>query len=249
MDRVPPDDRHAPEAGDPAPRHLTREMLLDGGLADIIAATTPGARVLTDAERHASIDAILAERPEHGAGLWVFAYGSLLWNPIVDMVGRRPVSVAGWHRAFCLRTRAGRGTPKQPGLLLGLRRGGACEGAVLRLAEAGLEIELDVLWRREMVTAAYTPRWVEMTDGAGAPIGHAVAFTIDATSPNYVDLPEPEVVRTLAVARGPLGTCAEYLFRTRDGLGRLGIHDQALERIAEQVTQLLAPGGQAAPAT
>ena len=239
------------DAPPPAPR-LTRELLLGGGLAEIVARASPNVRVLTDAERRASLHAALAARAEHGDGIWLFAYGSLIWNPIIRITEQRPAEVHGWHRAFCLATRAGRGTPDNPGLLLGLRPGGTCAGAVLRVPEERLEHELDVLWRREMVTASYTPRWLTAEDAAGAPLGAALAFTMDDTSHAYAgDLPEAEVVERLATAGGELGTCAEYLFRTCEGLHRMGIRDPALERIAVLVAarQAARAASQAAPAT
>lgn len=228
-------------------------MLLGGALADMIARANPNVRVLTDAERRASLHAALAERPEHGDGVWLFAYGSLIWNPTLRVTAQRPALARGWHRAFCLATRAGRGTPENPGLLLGLRLGGSCCGAVLRVPEDGLEHELDLLWRREMVTGSYTPRWLTVEDMDGAPRGRALAFTIEDTSHGYAgDLTEDAVVERLATAGGELGTCAEYLFRTCEGLHRMGIRDPALERIATLVAARQAArraDSQAAPAT
>jgi cation transport protein ChaC len=240
-----------PEPQDDTPR-LTREMLLGGGLADMIARTSPQVRVLSEAERRASLHGVLAHRPEHGSGVWLFAYGSLIWNPTIRITQERPAVVHGWHRAFCLATRAGRGTPDNPGLLLGLRPGGHCAGAVLRVPEDELEQELDLLWRREMVTGSYTPRWLPAEDEGGKPLGRALAFTIDRNSHGYAgDLPETEIVERLATARGELGTCADYLFRTCEGLHRMGIRDPALERIAALVYARLAgrQSAQAAPAT
>ncbi len=238
----------------PAPPRptLTRELLLDGRLADMIARAAPEVRVLTEAERRASLHAILAARPEHGSGIWLFAYGSLIWNPTIRLTAQLAARVHGWHRAFCLATRAGRGTPDNPGLLLGLRPGGECRGAVLRVPEDGLEHELDVLWRREMVTGSYTPRWLAAEEADGTALPPALAFTIEDTSHGYAgDLPEAEVVERLATAGGELGTCAEYLFRTTEGLRRMGIRDPALERIAAlvQARQTARETAQAAPAT
>lgn len=236
----------------PATPRLTRELLLDGRLAEMIARASPNVPVLTEAQRRASLHAALAQRSEHGDGIWLFAYGSLIWNPTIRVTAQRMATVRGWHRAFCLATRAGRGTPENPGLLLGLRPGGHCAGAVLRVPENGLEEELDVLWRREMVTGSYTPRWLAAEDETGAPLGTALAFTIEDTSHGYAgDLTEEDVVERLATAGGELGTCAEYLFRTCEGLHRMGIRDPALERIATLVSarQAARAAAQATPET
>jgi len=224
------------------PLALTREFLQRGDLPALIARLMPDVRVLTDAERAASLHAMLAARPEHGDGVWLFAYGSLIWNPTIHYRARRLARAIGWHRSFCLNVRAGRGTPQNPGLMLGLKSGGACTGAAFRIEEPLVEQELDLLWRREMVADGYVPRWVTIEDADGQEIGAAIAFTINPDGPSYCgDLPEAEVVRRLATARGGLGTGAEYLFNTRDGLRGLGIRDPFVERLAELVSAELKP--------
>jgi cation transport protein ChaC len=225
------------------PRHaLTRDFLLDAGFAAMIRRAMPDAVLLTDAERAASIRAILDARPDHGDGLWLFAYGSLIWNPTFHYRARRVAGVAGWHRAFCLASRGGRGSPDNPAMLLGLMPGGACTGAAFCIDETVLEGELDIIWRREMVTAAYIPRWLAVVDDAGKPFGAAVTFTINPDAPTYAgDLPEAEVVRRIATARGRMGTAAEYLFNTRDGLHGLGIADAFIDDMARKVEAVLLP--------
>jgi glutathione-specific gamma-glutamylcyclotransferase len=221
------------------PRHrLTREFLLDAGFAKLIRRALPGALILDDEERRASLHAVLATREEHD-GVWLFAYGSLIWNPTFHFSGRVAGRIEGWHRAFCLAARGGRGTPENPAMLLGLMERGECAGAAFRIAEAVLEHELDLVWRREMVTAAYVPRWVALTDSGGHPLGKAITFTINPEAPTYAgELPEEEIVRRIATARGPMGTCAEYLFSTRAGLHSLGIADPLIDTIAAKVEAL-----------
>jgi cation transport protein ChaC len=215
---------------------LTREWLLSGELETTLRAMHPDMHVLTAAERAESLDAVMAQRPEHGQGLWVFAYGSLIWNPTMHITERRLARVDGWHRSFCLATRSGRGTAETPGMLLGLEAGGQCEGAVLRVAEEHLAQELDILWRREMVADGYIPRWLDVCDPNDEVFGAAIAFTINPQGPNYVgDLAEPELIRRLAYAHGRLGSGADYLFNTRDGLRHMGINDALLEHLGAAV--------------
>lgn len=214
---------------------ITRDMLRDGGIEQLIG-DIPGLRVLTEQERAASLAMLMARRPDRGHGAWVFAYGSLIWNPAIHYVERRFARIHGWHRSFCLSTLAGRGSPDLPGLVLGLDRGGACAGAAFLVAEDKLDEELAILWRREMLSGSYRPRWVTARDAAGAPVGHAITFTIRREGTWYAGgLAEDEVVRRLAGARGRLGSSADYLFQTRDGLRSLGITDRRIERLAAQV--------------
>jgi cation transport protein ChaC len=222
---------------------LTRELLMSGGLAERIAKLYPDFRMTSDEERAASLAAILRDRPEHGSGVWLFAYGSLIWNPCVEISERRLARALGWHRAFCLSVRMGRGTSQAPGLMLGLRPGGESVGAVLRIAEEHVQHELDLVWRREIIGDGYIPRWVEVEDIGGASLGHAIAFTVNPGGPAYVDLPEDEVVQRLATAEGRLGTARDYLFRTRDGLRAMGINDPFVESLSERVTEKLQAQG------
>ena len=127
----------------------------------------------------------------------------------------------------------GRGTPENPGLMLGLAPGGGCSGVALRVAEDMVAEELDILWRREMVAAGYIPRWVPIhAPDTGAALGQAIAFTINPEGPSYCgDLDEVEMVRRLATAAGQLGSSREYLFNTHDGLLQVGITDPFLARL------------------
>ena len=215
---------------------LTRAMLEDGGLLRMIAQTSPGLPILSAEERAASLAATLAQRPAGVDGVWLFAYGSLIWNPALAFAERQLARVHGWHRAFCLSTVAGRGTPDIPGLVLGLDRGGACTGAAFRVAEADVQTELPLLWQREMLSGSYAPRWVPVRDATGALFATAIAFTIRRDGPYYTRRMERSaLVARLATAGGALGSCADYLLQTRDGLRSLGIRDRWVERLAEEV--------------
>ena len=215
---------------------LTRDFLREARFADMIRRALPTARLQTDDERAASLREVLAARPERGDGLWLFAYGSLIWNPTFHYRTRRVARIAGWHRAFCLAARGGRGTPDNPAMLLGLMPGGFCTGAAFRIAEDALEHELDLVWRREMITDAYIPHWVPVQDEHGEAFGQAIAFTINPDAPSYAgELAEAEIIRRIATACGPMGSCAEYLFNTREGLHRLGIADPFIDDLAQKV--------------
>jgi cation transport protein ChaC len=210
---------------------LTREALRDGWLQRLVAAAN--VRVLSEDELRASRAAVLACHPDN-ADVWLFAYGSLIWNPAFRFVERRVGQVHGLHRRFCLWTALGRGSPDQPGLVLGLDRGGRCRGVLYRIAAADVEAELDVVWRREMVTGAYRPRWVRALGAAGSV--NALTFVIERRHERYAgNLGEEQLVRTLATARGALGSCADYLFATTAHLEQLDIADAALQRLCAAV--------------
>ena len=214
---------------------ITRALLEAGGIDAMVARSAPELRLLTPEERAESLRQTLAARPP-GEPVWLFGYGSLIWNPAIHFAERRAAVIHGWHRAFCLSTKAGRGSPKQPGLVLGLDAGGECAGIAFRLHEEELETELALLWRREMLAGSYVPRWVDLFDKAGARYGKAIAFTINTAADQYTGkLAKEAVITRLATAAGELGTAADYLYRTCAGLRAEGIPDADLENLEQAV--------------
>ena len=95
--------------------------------------------------------------------LWVFGYGSLMWEPGFEFEAAAPALLRGYHRAFCIYSTRNRGTEQQPGLVLGLNRGGACRGMVYRVAASHVNATLDALWLREMGRHTYIPRALPVT--------------------------------------------------------------------------------------
>ena len=151
-------------------------------MREIYAAELDPARTLSDVQLSESLTATLAAKPK-GAGWWVFAYGSLLWNPLFPVAEMRPGTLSGLHRRFCLWSLASRGTRDRPGLVLGLDRGGACCGVVMRLPAMLAIDELHLLWRREMVVGSYRPTWVKVrTDGRDIV---ALTFIVRRDHPQY----------------------------------------------------------------
>ncbi len=213
---------------------LTRESILDGTLhATVRAVLGPNVRITTDAERAAQVQAILARAPRPGR-VWVFAFGSLIWNPAFHFVERRTARIHGFHRQFCLWARAGRGSPERPGLMLSLESGGSCTGVAYRLARRAAATELDVIWRREMFTMAYRPVWTSARTSKGAePV---IAFSANRAHERYAPGLDDEVVaRYLATGAGVMGRCCDYLFDTVEHLRRLGIRDRRLEALEAKV--------------
>jgi len=142
--------------------------------------------------------------------------------------------VYGFHRRFCLWTPLGRGTPENPGLMLGLDRGGCCRGIVYQISPDLVQPELLLLWRREMVVGSYIPRWVKVTTSERSLF--AIAFLIDRSRSSYAgNLDMATTVQTLATAQGELGSSVDYLNQTIVGLAQAGIYDQGLLNLQQQV--------------
>jgi cation transport protein ChaC len=197
----------------------------------------------TETEWNAIVREMLATRPD-GRDVWIFAYGSLLWNPAVEHVEERAGVVPGWHRSFCIRMRDWRGTVDQPGLMMGLDRGGQCRGMTLRLAEDTVEAQLGKLVRREMpVRPSSKPfthgyRWLQVQTSQG--LVRAIAFVVNRKGGNYMGgLTLDETAGILARACGHAGSCAEYLHNTISQLEALGIRDRNLWRLQSLVADKL----------
>jgi cation transport protein ChaC len=172
--------------------------------------------------------------------LWVFGYGSLIWNPEFEFDRRVPARVYGYHRKLCLRSVQNRGTPECPGLVAGLDQGGSCAGIAYRVPADSVRAQFSRLWEREMFMGSYSPRWLHMRRldrDAGLT---ALAFVVRRDAPNYCGrLAENEVLDVLARACGRFGTSLDYLLRTVEGLRAVGLADPHLERLAHRAQRLL----------
>ena len=197
-------------------------------------STTP---LLTKEEMATRLDAFLAE---HGAGdLWLFAYGSLIWNPDLDFAERRIATLRGWHRRFCIWQRRWRGTSERPGLMLALDRGGSCRGVVYRIA-VPIGEKIMRVWERETIGDAYRPLRLPLDTDGGGPVT-ALTFVINRDGPRYAGrLKDEEIAGYIANACGNMGPSAAYLLDTVAHLEALGIHDRYLWRMQELVAERMA---------
>jgi cation transport protein ChaC len=89
--------------------------------------------------------------------LWVFGYGSLLWNPGFPVAETRVARLRGWHRSFCMSSIHHRGTPERPGLVLALdlAEGAHCDGLGFRVEARYAAQTIDYLRERELISSAY----------------------------------------------------------------------------------------------
>lgn len=209
---------------------INRERLLDGSLLMAFRAGAPaGTRIRTDAELDESLAQALAGH-DRDADVYLFGYGSLMWNPAFDHDGEHRALVRGWRRRFCLRSVFGRGSTTDPGLMLALDRGGACNGVAFRIAAAKAEHELRLVWRREMLSGVYDARWLAGSID-GRPV-RVLTFVANRQHERYIDeIAVDEAARLIATGRGSLGTCRAYFDAMIDAMRRMGIRDVAMERL------------------
>jgi len=194
----------------------------------------PGSRYFTDAEYEAAATKLVEQAPL--GPFWVFAYGSLIWKPAIATTDHRRAVAHGWHRSFCLRLTRWRGSPAQPGLMMGLKRGGRCKGMVHRIADDDRQNLLVRLLHREVGNDKHLTgvRWINVDTERGKV--RALTFWAEPIGiENWVDLPLPEVAQVLARACGHIGSGAAYLFHTVSKLDELGIRDRNLWRLQRMV--------------
>ncbi len=167
--------------------------------------------------------------------VWVFAYGSLMWRPDFEFIDDACARLFGYHRQLCLWSVCYRGTPRNPGLVLGLERGGSCNGRAFKIPHHNCSDVYDQLHEREMITGAYEAVFkpVHLSDGR---IVDALTFIARPGHPQHSpDLGHGDIVKLVRQANGQFGSNRDYVLNTAKQLKAMGIHDRTLWHIAKQL--------------
>ncbi|HEY6655300.1 MAG TPA: gamma-glutamylcyclotransferase [Methyloceanibacter sp.] len=173
------------------------------------------------------------------AELWVFGYGSLMWRPGFPFAESAPALLKGAHRALCVYSVVHRGTHAQPGLVLGLDRGGGCRGVAFRVASGAETDTLAYLREREQVTDVYVEavRPIRLLDGSGRVL-KALTYLVDRNHAQYAgDLSLEEQLRMVRGGKGQAGGNVEYVMKTLRHLEETGVQDPLLASIAAHLTE------------
>lgn len=206
---------------------LTREALIDGSYLGTLAM--PAAIAWSEAELERSLDAMLEVRPS--GALWIFGYGSLIWKPLIAFDAHETATLEGWHRSFCIRSIAARGTVAQPGRMLALESGGQVQGVAFRVPEARAVAELRLLWAREMCSGVYRPLWTPVTLAGGEAVA-AITFVANPLQALYeADATVQTVARIAARAAGVWGPNADYIHALDKALTERGLEDPYVKAI------------------
>jgi glutathione-specific gamma-glutamylcyclotransferase len=174
-----------------------------------------------------------------GTPFWIFAYGSLMWNPSFTWDARHVATIRGYHRSFRVWSRINRGTPENPGLVLTLECGGSCRGLVYRIAPDLVHEQMHLIWKREMNYGSYRPKWLNCIVGDESI--RALAFTVNRECSGYTGhIPIEVMVEAIASAAGRYGPAHDYLFKTSETLHSHGIRDSRVEQLTGLVKARIA---------
>lgn len=174
------------------------------------------------------------------APLWVFGYGSLMWNPGFEYAERVLATLPGYARHFCMWSIHHRGTPEHPGLVLALDpyEGEECHGLAFSVRPALKAKVLDYLRERELVSSAYLETFLPLDLADGRRV-EAVVYVVDTDHVQYTGrLPLERQAEVIAGAVGGRGPNTEYLYNTQTHLAELGIEDDDLRWLAERVRSM-----------
>jgi glutathione-specific gamma-glutamylcyclotransferase len=175
--------------------------------------------------------------------LWVFGYGSLMWNPGFEHDHREVALVHGLHRRLCVGSIRYRGTPESPGLVLGLDLGGSCRGYAYRVGADSKHAVAGYLEERELFNDAYQPVFVRTRLAASGRRIFALTFRVRRDHPQYTPpMDDRLLAERIARCRGQTGCNPEYVFNTVSELRRMGFEDGALMRVVRHLETLVAPG-------
>ncbi len=179
---------------------------------------------------------------DYSKPLWVFGYGSLIWNPGFPVAEKAVARLDGFHRAFCMTSIHHRGTEDNPGLVLALDqwKGACCDGVAFRVA-AGAEREtVAALRERELISSAYVEEQVTLFLRDGRQVA-ALAYVIDRDHVQYCGgMALEDQAQIIAQAVGGRGPNTEYLYNTAQHLAELGLADADLDWLSARVRALTA---------
>lgn len=174
--------------------------------------------------------------------LWVFGYGSLIWNPDFPVAERYLARLRGYRRSFCMSSIHHRGTEEAPGLVLALdpAQNAFCDGVAFRVSPGQEEATVEALRERELISSAYLERQLEISLPDAATVT-ALTYVVDTAHGQYCGaLSLEEQARIIAHAVGGRGPNDEYLVNTAGHLHDLGIADADLDWLVARVRHLKA---------
>lgn len=163
---------------------------------------------------------------------WIFGYGSLMWRPGFDYLRSEPALAHGYHRSLCVYSFVHRGTPEEPGLVLGLDRGGSCHGMAFAVEPEKWADTIAYLRAREQVTSVYIEKQKTIRLIQSGRHVEAITYVVDRAHRQYAGvLSDDELLTHVRRGQGVSGRCMDYVMNTVAHLREMKLHDPRLERL------------------
>ncbi|CAF2036347.1 gamma-glutamylcyclotransferase 2-1 [Brassica rapa] len=183
--------------------------------------------------------------------LWVFGYGSLIWNPGFDFDEKLIGYIKDYKRVFDLGCIDHRGTPEHPARTCTLEEstGAICWGAAycVRGGPEKEKLAMEYLEGRECeydsktLVEFYTE--TDTTKQSKPILTGVIVFTStpDKLSNKYYLGPAPleEMAMQIATASGPCGNNREYLFKLEKAMHDIEHEDEYVIELANEVRKHL----------
>ena len=155
-----------------------------------------------------------------------------MWRPGFAHAGGEAAQVHGFHRSLCVYSFVHRGTPEDPGLVLGLDRGGSCHGMAFRILPENWSETIAYLRAREQVTSVYIEKIKNIRLLQSGRVVRAVTYVVDRTHRQYAGLLDNDSLeRHVRNGQGISGSCIDYVMSTVAHLREMKIYDPELERL------------------
>ena len=177
--------------------------------------------------------------------IWIFGYGSLVWNPGFSFEQSQVGYIRGWARRFYQGSTDHRGIPGSPGRVATLvaEAQSVCWGVAYQVVGEPLASIFSYLDRREQ--GGFRRHQVDFYPRTGPAAASAPSVTTAAVyiarddNPHYLGPASvPEMARHIFHAKGPSGSNRDYLLRLAESLRGLGITDAHVSELERHVRQL-----------
>ena len=177
--------------------------------------------------------------------VWIFGYGSLVWNPGFSFEQSQVGYIRGWARRFYQGSTDHRGIPGSPGRVATLVADAqsVCWGLAYQVAGDSLESIFSYLDYREK--GGFSRHQVDFypktapADASAPSVTTAAVYIARDDNPHYLGPASvPEMARHIFHATGPSGSNRDYLIRLAESLRGMGVTDEHVTELERYVRQL-----------
>ena len=170
--------------------------------------------------------------------VWLFGYGSLIWNPDIPYLDWKPATLSGFVRKFWQGSHDHRGTPENPGRVVTLIpcEKGYCDGIAYLVSLSTVKSVFEKLDHREKNGYSKTKVFLNFTDKTNE---EAITYIAKSINPAFLGPAlDSSIAKQIAVSSGPSGDNSEYLFKLADALRKHNFIDKHVFELESLVGEL-----------